>query len=202
MDVSYSARGDAREERGKLEAIDRSLLVAEFDAGGTILRANAKFLETMGYLATELIGRPHRMLCEPEFVASPAYAQFWEELRDGLFRSAEVRRVASDGRIVWMQATYTPVLDDRGSVAKVIKLATDISAAREHEEEAMAGLATIVASIEEIAGRINLLALNAQIEASRAGEAGRGFAVVATEVKRLASDARAATVRAAELLDR
>lgn len=190
------------EQRAKLEAIDRSLLVAEFDAQGVIQHANANFLAATGYSEEALIGQPHRILCEPAYVASPAYARFWSALRAGTFQSGECRRVARDGHIVWMQATYTPVLDERGEVAKVIKLATDVTAARAHEAEAMARLATTVTSIEEIAGRINLLALNAQIEASRAGGAGRGFGVVATEVKRLAADARAATLRASELLSR
>lgn len=201
MDFNSPERGAREsEQQGRLAAIDRSLLVAEFDADGTIRTANAKFLATLDYPASALIGLPHRTLCEPDYVASPAYADFWRALREGRFQSGEVRRVARDGHLVWMQATYTPVLDGLGKVAKVIKIATDITEVRAHEAEAMAQLSAIVASIEEIASRITLLALNAEIEAARAGDAGRGFAVVAGEVKRLAADTRAATSRAATLV--
>ena len=59
----------------------------------------------------------------------------------------------------------------------------------------------IIATVNDIADQSNLLALNAAMEAARAGEAGRGFAVVAGEVRNLAEQSRQATAQVSGILE-
>lgn len=68
--------------------------------------------------------------------------------------------------------------------------------------ESSEAIAEIVGTIRTIAEETNLLALNASIEAARAGDAGRGFAVVAQEVRQLAEQSREATARIHEIIGR
>jgi len=76
---------------------------------------------------------------------------------------------------------------------EAVKQARDTDARINALSQAAGRIGDVVKLITAIAEQTNLLALNATIEAARAGEAGRGFAVVASEVKQLASQTAKAT---------
>ena len=124
------------EHASKLDALDRSRAVVEFDLDGHVLKANANFLTLMGYSEDELIGEHHRRLCDLEYVQSQDYRNFWARLARGEFVSGEFQRYTRDGREVWVQAVYNPVLDTRGRPTKIVKFASDITEQRRAQAEA------------------------------------------------------------------
>ncbi|MDH6268121.1 methyl-accepting chemotaxis protein [Rhizobium sp. SG_E_25_P2] len=118
----------AAEDAGKIAAISRAQAVIEFTPQGQVLSANENFLTTLGYTAAEIVGRQHAMFCEPTYVASVDYQNFWTRLAAGEFIAEEFMRVGKGGRKVHIQASYNPIFDMNGKVFKVVKFATDITA--------------------------------------------------------------------------
>ncbi|MDN3568477.1 PAS domain-containing protein, partial [Paeniroseomonas aquatica] len=116
------------EAHGQLAAIDKAQAVIEFDLEGRVLHANANFLAALGYRLEEVRGQHHSMFVDPQERHGAAYRAFWDKLGRGDFDAGEYRRIGRDGREVWIQASYNPILDPAGKPFKVVKYATDVTA--------------------------------------------------------------------------
>lgn len=123
------------EYEGKVTAISKAMALTEFDLDGNILDINDNALALYGYERDEVIGHHHSMFCYPEQIASESYRQGWIDLRAGHFRTGEYHRQGKDGREVWIQASYNPILDSDGKAFKVVKLATDLTPRRLMEQQ-------------------------------------------------------------------
>ncbi|THV12368.1 methyl-accepting chemotaxis protein [Rhizobium rhizophilum] len=108
-----------------LKALDKSLAIIEFNPDGTILWANDCFCKAMGYTPSEIVGKHHSMFVDADYAKSAEYTEFWASLRKGEFDQKEYRRLAKGGRAVWIQASYNPIVNSRGKVTRVVKVATD-----------------------------------------------------------------------------
>ncbi len=128
---------------GQIQAIEKAQAVIEFDMTGHVLNANQNFLSALGYELDEIKGKHHSMFVEPAYARSEAYRLFWKKLGDGQFDTGEYKRVAKDGREIWIQASYNPIFDINGKPLKVIKYATDITAAKRKAVEDASQMAAI-----------------------------------------------------------
>lgn len=143
----------AADAKGQIDAIRKSQAVIEFRMDGTISSANQNFLDVMGYTLGEIEGKHHSMFVEASERGKPAYAKFWQSLNLGEYQAGEYKRFAKGGRVVWIEASYNPILDLNGKPFKVVKYATDVTAkavARMKAEEARGLIESVAAGSEEM----------------------------------------------------
>jgi methyl-accepting chemotaxis protein len=116
----------------QIDAINRSTALISFNTDGIITDANPIFLETMGYKSNEkdkVIGKHHSIFVSYEYSKSDEYVKFWENLRKGRFFDGIFERKKIDGSTIYLQASYNPVLDSKGNITDVVKIATNVTEA-------------------------------------------------------------------------
>ena len=127
------------EIRNRMNAINKSNAVIEFDLDGKIIYANEMFCQLTGYTQSELAGCYHKMFVGEEYLfgnsKSKEYKEFWKKLNRGEFVSGEFERIKKDGSKIWLQASYNPIINESGIVYKVMKIATDITNRVDQAEE-------------------------------------------------------------------
>jgi PAS domain S-box-containing protein len=181
----------AKDSMDRLDLINESLMVVEWNPNGTLAHTNELFLKRAG----------------SREAAQKASDVIWKQLNAEESRKKQLDTGQQVSLIVEFadhqglkrsfDARICELKDFEGKVTRFVVFGVDITdrqIALQETHQAMQELlkvgnqiGDIVGSISGIAGQTNLLALNAAIEAARAGEAGRGFAVVASEVRELAS---------------
>lgn len=139
-----------------LQALDNYQARIIFDRSGNIIESNTNFLNTLGYAAGQLVGKHHRIFCEPAYVASDAYQTFWNDLAAGKAQLGTFKRLSSRGEPVYIQASYCPIKDRRGRVVAVVKYAADISIPTRKANEALARTQAIISfSLDGIVTEVN-----------------------------------------------
>jgi methyl-accepting chemotaxis protein len=161
---------EALNAKGQITAIHKAQAVVEMNMDGTIRSANDNFLKVMGYRAEEVENHNYSLFVEPAHLVSPEYRAFWETLARGEHEAGRVRRVGRDGRAVWLQASYNPILGQDGAPYKVVEYASDITAQIKMEEALDAAVketqAVVQAAISgELTARIDAVGKSGRIEA-------------------------------------
>ncbi len=206
VETDISATKQSQIEFAKrFEAIGQNNAVAEWSLQGSLLSANNYIIEHLGEASEQSMITRSRNL--KEIIGD----YYFERVLQNHQVSGEFVLYDVNEKPHYFSGSVCPLVNSDGKVFKIVSYGVDVSSkfevARVTDEEMshvlestkqVAGFGRI---INDIATQTNLLALNAAIEAARAGEQGRGFAVVADEVRKLAQKSSDSAGQINQLVD-
>jgi methyl-accepting chemotaxis protein len=207
-----AAKVDAVNKSRQIDEANRTQAVIEYSADGYIVAANENYLRVIGSTLEEIKGKHHGTFVDAAYRESADYRQFWSDLHAGKFHTAEVRRIAKNGREVWMQATYSPIFDVNGKVSKVAVYATDITPRKVAEAQLKKTLEaisqnalTLSSSSEELSSTAQTMSANseetsaqANVAAAAAEQVSMNVATVATSAEEMSASVKEIAKSAAE----
>ena len=159
----------------------------EFKLDGTVITANLNFLAALGYKLDEIKGHNHSMFVDPALRGSDEYRKFWERLRQGEYQAAEYKRLGKNGKEVWIQASYNPILDPDGRPFKVVKYATDITRQVQDRMTRVSIGRNVDAGLDKIAQAISTATQQAAGAASASTQTSANVQAVAAGAEQLVS---------------
>ena len=111
----------------RMRAVNRTQLMIEYASDGTILEANEKFLDTLGFSEQETVGQKVDTLHAGDVGEAEKNRKMWERLRDKESVGGEFRHRNKNDEDVWLQGAYSPLLDAKRKVSSVILFASDVT---------------------------------------------------------------------------
>ncbi len=124
--TGYELESSIAELNHQKFALDEHAIVSATNIDGDITYVNDKFCTLSGYNKKELIGRNHRILRSDEH-SPEMFKTLWATISKGKPWHGEIKNIAKNGSVYWVDATVVPFMDDAGKPFKYIGIRTDIT---------------------------------------------------------------------------
>lgn len=129
-------------------ALDESSIVALTDQRGTILYVNDKFCEVSKYPREELIGQDHRII-NSKYHSKEFMKDMWRTIGQGKVWHGELRNIAKDGSIYWVNTTIVPILNEQGRPKHYLAVRNEVTKLKQVEAELQSMMSKVISIQEE-----------------------------------------------------
>lgn len=123
-----SGANDVSRMKAQLAALRGVQAFVECTPQGQVTDANGVFLSLTGYSLDELKGQEHGVFADQSWRAQPDFRQFWDKVARGETQSGLYRLASKQGKEIWFQGSYAPVVDAKGAVVSIVITGWDVTA--------------------------------------------------------------------------